>query len=83
MTPFWIKWSWWLICNLWQEFTWAILVGSFAHYFPRIYGAAASLVSIQRRKALKSPHHKIGLSPGPDGSVLCAGQHGDQAGFNF
>jgi hypothetical protein len=76
--------GWWLICYLWQEFTWAVLVLSFATYFPRLYSAAVSLVSIRRRKPIHGvPHHKIGLSPGPDGSVLCTGQHGDQAGFNF
>jgi hypothetical protein len=40
MSPFWIKATWWMIVNLWNEFTWAILVGTITQhvvkYFPNL-----------------------------------------------
>ena len=84
MSPFWIKWSWWLICQLWQEFTWAVLVLSFATHFPRLYSAAVSLVSTRRRGRVKAPRQMIGLwRPTRVGNVICTGQNGDQAGLLF
>ena len=83
----WLKIWEWLIWYSWQEFTWAVLVLSFATHFPRIYSAAVSLDTIrQRRPSGISSHQMIGSSPMTVhglGSVICTGQHGDQAGLTF